>query len=61
MHKKFVDKYLYNPDGIGMLLTIEQALQQVVAAHKQDKLQDAERLYGMYDGGRWISISVTNV
>ncbi len=28
-----------------MELTIEQALQQGVAAHKEDKLQDAERLY----------------
>ena len=28
-----------------MELTIEQALQQGVAAHKEGKLQDAERLY----------------
>ena len=28
-----------------MELTIEQALQQSIAAHKQGKLQDAERLY----------------
>ena len=28
-----------------MELTIEQALQQAVAAHKEGKLQDAERLY----------------
>ena len=28
-----------------MKLTIEQALQQGVAAHKEGKLQDAERLY----------------
>ena len=28
-----------------MELTIEQALQQGVAAHKEDKLQEAERLY----------------
>ena len=28
-----------------MELTIEQALQQGIAAHKQGKLQDAERLY----------------
>ena len=28
-----------------MELTIEKALQQGVAAHKQGKLQDAERLY----------------
>ena len=28
-----------------MELTIEQALQQGVAAHKDGKLQDAERLY----------------
>ena len=28
-----------------MELTIEEALQQAVAAHKEGKLQDAERLY----------------
>ena len=28
-----------------MKLTIDQALQQGVAAHKEGKLQDAERLY----------------
>jgi|TARA_B110000438_G_C15293193_1_gene427786 hypothetical protein len=28
-----------------MKLTIEQALQQGIAAHKEGKLQDAERLY----------------
>ena len=28
-----------------MKLTIEQALQQGVAAHKEGKLQDAERIY----------------
>jgi hypothetical protein len=28
-----------------MELTIEQALQQGIAAHKEGKLQDAERLY----------------
>ena len=28
-----------------MRLTIEQALQQDIAAHKEGKLQDAERLY----------------
>ena len=28
-----------------MELTIEQALQQGVAAHREGKLQDAERLY----------------
>ena len=28
-----------------MELTVEQALQQGVAAHKEGKLQDAERLY----------------
>ncbi len=28
-----------------MELTIEQALKQGVAAHKEGKLQDAERLY----------------
>ena len=28
-----------------MKLTIEQALQQAVTAHKEGKLQDAERLY----------------
>ena len=28
-----------------MELTIEQALQQGIAAHKKGKLQDAERLY----------------
>ena len=28
-----------------MKLTIEQALQQAVAAHREGKLQDAERLY----------------
>ena len=33
-------------DGDGLMeLTIEQALQQGVAAHKEGKLQDAERLY----------------
>ena len=28
-----------------MEITIEQALQQGVAAHKEDKLQEAERIY----------------
>ena len=28
-----------------MKLTVDQALQQAVAAHKEGKLQDAERLY----------------
>ncbi len=28
-----------------MELTIDQALQQGVAAHKEDKLQEAERIY----------------
>ncbi len=28
-----------------MELTIDEALQQAVAAHKEGKLQDAERLY----------------
>ena len=28
-----------------MELTIDQALQQAIAAHKEGKLQDAERLY----------------
>jgi len=31
-----------------MELTIEQALQQGVAAHKEGKLQEAERLYPLY-------------
>ena len=35
----------YGSEGPSVELTIEQALQQGVAAHKQGKLQDAERLY----------------
>ena len=31
-----------------MELTIEQALQQGVVAHKEGKLQDAERITGLY-------------
>ena len=39
-------EYLWrNVDEHLMELTIEQALQQGVAAHKEGKLQDAERLY----------------
>ena len=38
-----------------MELTIEQALQQGVAAHKEGKLQEAERLY------RAISVSYTHL
>ena len=32
-----------------MELTLEQALQQGVAAHKAGKLQDAERLYRAFE------------
>ena len=34
-----------------MELAIEQALQQGVAAHKEGKLQDAERLYRAVPAG----------
>ena len=35
-----------------MELTIDQALQQGVAAHKEGKLQEAEKLYGAILGSQ---------
>ena len=41
-----------------MELTIDQALQQGIAAHKEGKLQDAERLYrAIYFVWGWVTLT----